>query len=68
MGAKDDHVIDRWHEPMPKGPLAGKKIDRKEFKQAIQLYYQMMGWDHEGRPTAAKLAELSLDWAAVDDE
>jgi len=67
MGAKDDRVIDRWHEPMPEGPLAGKKIDRDEFKQAIQLYYQMMGWDREGRPTSAKLAELSLGWAASVD-
>ena len=67
IGAKDDRVIDRWHEPMPEGPLAGKKIDRDEFKQAIQLYYQMMGWDREGRPTSAKLAELSLGWAASVD-
>lgn len=67
MSAKDDRVIDRWHEPMPEGPLAGKKIEREEFKQAIQLYYQMMGWDREGRPTPAKLAELSLGWAASVD-
>jgi aldehyde:ferredoxin oxidoreductase len=67
LGAKDDRVIDRWHEPMPEGPLAGKKIDRDEFKQAIQLYYQMMGWDHEGRPTPAKLVELSLGWAEAPD-
>lgn len=48
---------------MPDGPLAGKKIDRVEFKQASQLHYQMMGWDDDGRPTPAKLAELSLGWA-----
>ncbi|MEJ2167221.1 MAG: aldehyde ferredoxin oxidoreductase family protein, partial [Desulfobacterales bacterium] len=23
LGAADDRVIDRWHEPMPEGPLAG---------------------------------------------
>ena len=67
FGAKDDRVIDQWHEPMPDGPLAGKKIDRSEFKQAINLYYQMMGWDDEGRPTPAKLAELSLSWASDID-
>lgn len=64
FGAADDRVIDRWHEPMPEGPLAGKKIDREEFSKAIQLYYQMMGWDDNGNPSAAKLAELSLGWAA----
>jgi aldehyde:ferredoxin oxidoreductase len=67
MGAKDDRVIERWYEPMPEGPLAGKKIDRDEFEQAIKLYYQMMGWDHEGRPTPAKLVELSLGWAETVD-
>ncbi len=64
LGASDDRVIDRWHEPMPDGPLAGKKIDREEFREAIQLYYQMMGWDEDGCPSHAKLSELSLDWAA----
>ena len=65
LGAADDRVIDRWHEPMPEGPLAGKKIDRDEFRRAIQLYYQMMGWDEEGRPSKTKLIELSLDWVAI---
>jgi hypothetical protein len=27
----------------------------------------MMGWDHEGRPTPAKLVELSLGWAEAPD-
>jgi aldehyde:ferredoxin oxidoreductase len=67
LGAKDDKVVERWHEPMPDGPLAGKKIDRDEFRQAIQLYYQMMGWDNQGQPSHAKLSELSLSWTEAID-
>jgi len=26
------------------------------------LYYQMSGWDENGYPTKARLAELGLDW------
>ena len=48
--------------PCPRALWPDKKIDRKEFKQAIRLYYQMMGWDDDGRPTRAKLAELSFGW------
>jgi len=59
---KDDRVIRRWHEPMPEGPLKGQAIDPKEFRDAIDLYYEMSGWDQEGRPKRGKLVELNLEW------
>ena len=58
----DDRVIRRWHEPMPDGPLKGEAIDPKDFSEAIQLYYEVCGWDQNGRPTRGKMVELNLEW------
>ena len=34
------------------------------MQEAVDLYYELQGWDKEtGAPTRAKLLELSLDWA-----
>jgi len=32
----------------------------------IQTYYEMCGWDSEGRPTKGKLYDLHLEWLAVE--
>ncbi len=67
FGPKDDRVIRRWHEPLPDGPLKGQSIDRRAFREAIDLYYELSGWDKDGKPTRAKLIELNLGWL-LDDE
>jgi len=63
---KDDRVIRRWHEPMPNGPIKGAFIDPVEFQNAINLYYEMSGWDKAGKPTRGKLLELNLE-ALIDE-
>jgi aldehyde:ferredoxin oxidoreductase len=62
LGPEEDRVISRWHEPLPEGPLAGKKIDEQEFRKAIDLYYEVCGWDAKGVPGHAKLVDLDLEW------
>jgi aldehyde:ferredoxin oxidoreductase len=62
FGPKEDRVIRRWHEEMPTGPLKGQHIDPKEFQDAIDLYYELSGWDKEGKPTRGKLVDLDLEW------
>jgi aldehyde:ferredoxin oxidoreductase len=63
FGRKDDTLPDRLFEGLESGPLQGKGIDRKEFQDALTMYYEAMGWDpKEGVPTRGKLAELNLDW------
>lgn len=63
FGRKDDLLPDRLYEPLEGGPLKGKGIDRREFDEAVTLYYEAMGWDaKEGVPTRGKLAELNLFW------
>ena len=59
---KDDRIIRRWHEKMPAGPLEGRCIEPEKLQEAIALYYDMSGWDQEGRPKRAKLVELNLGW------
>ena len=62
FGPEDDRLFRRLHEPIPAGPLKGQRIDPDRMKKAIQLYYEMMGWDEQGRPLPAKLHDLSLGW------
>jgi aldehyde:ferredoxin oxidoreductase len=59
---KDDILPERFFQPLQNGALKGKSIDRDKFNQAIETYYEMMGWDKTGRPTKAKLHEISLGW------
>lgn len=66
VGPDEDKVIRRWHEEMPDGPMKGKKLDPVEFRKAIDLYYEMSGWDKQGVPTPGKLAELNLEWILDD--
>ncbi len=63
FGRKDDTLPERLFEPLESGPLQGKKIERKEFEEALSMYYEAMGWDaQDGVPTRGKLAELNLFW------
>jgi aldehyde:ferredoxin oxidoreductase len=66
FGPEEDRVIRRWYEKMPKGPLAGQHIDRQAFQQAIRLYYELSGWDEQGKPTLGKLIDLNLEWLAEE--
>ena len=58
----DDRVIRHWHQPMPSGPIKGQYIDPDEFQEAINLYYEISGWDKEGKPTRGKLVDMNLEW------
>jgi len=40
-------------------------IDKVKFRQMIQTYYEMCGWDSQGRPTLAKLYDMHLEWLAA---
>jgi aldehyde:ferredoxin oxidoreductase len=63
FGRKDDTLPDRLFQPLENGPLKGQGIDRKEFEEALTMYYEAMGWDpRDGVPTRGKLAELNLFW------
>jgi aldehyde:ferredoxin oxidoreductase len=46
------------------GASDGVAVPPEEIEQAKASYYQMAGWDTEGRPTRAKLEDLALEWVA----
>ena len=58
---KDDELPERLFEPLETGPLTGIKLDKNEFTKALDLYYEMMGWDvATGMPREAKLYHLNI--------
>jgi aldehyde:ferredoxin oxidoreductase len=59
-----DWLVDRYFdEPTPVGlPIVrNKSIDRDKFKQMIDEYYEMHGWDENGVPRPETLEKLGLD-------
>ncbi|NIQ04996.1 MAG: hypothetical protein GWO20_04465, partial [Candidatus Korarchaeota archaeon] len=62
MTVKDDTLPQRiFEDPVKTGPAAGQVLKREDFEKMITKYYQLRGWDSEGRPTAEKLKELNMD-------
>ncbi len=60
---EDDVLPERFHQPFEDGPIAGIAPTGEEFLRARADYYEMAGWDEDGRPTPLKLAELGIEWA-----
>ncbi|HSL94219.1 MAG TPA: aldehyde ferredoxin oxidoreductase C-terminal domain-containing protein, partial [Bacillota bacterium] len=50
-------------EPIPDGPTAGKYMPREAIDALLDDYYKLRGWDNNGVPGQAKLAEMKLDFA-----
>jgi aldehyde:ferredoxin oxidoreductase len=60
----DDWLVDRYFdEPTPIGLAVarGKFIDREKFKQMIDEYYELHGWDEGGVPRPETLEKLGID-------
>ncbi|CCO07406.1 aldehyde ferredoxin oxidoreductase family protein [Desulforamulus hydrothermalis] len=60
--AKQDDTLPRriFNDCLPGGAVAGQRLPAKDFAQMLDEYYRLRGWDNNGVPTAAKLAELGL--------
>jgi len=60
---KDDVAHWRFATPMPAGAAEGVAVSPETMADALDLYYEMRGWDKQtGAPTDAKLYELGLGW------
>jgi len=60
----DDTHHQRFTQPLMLEGEEGGAIPAEDMQHAIDLYYEMQGWEKTtGAPTRAKLVELSLDWA-----
>jgi len=54
-----------YDEPLKGGASDGVAVTRQELEEALDMYYEMCGWDvKSGKPTRAKLEELGLGWMA----
>jgi aldehyde:ferredoxin oxidoreductase len=52
-----------YDEPLKGGASDGVAVTRQEVEDALDMYYEMCGWDVKtGKPTAVKLEELGLGW------
>lgn len=58
----DDTLPEKMFNSLNNGNLEGVSICKEEFKDAISLYYSMMGWNEKGIPTKGKLLELNLNF------
>lgn len=48
-------------EPLPSGPHKGRRISVEDMVTMLAEYYQLRGWDAEGRPAPETLKRLKLD-------
>lgn len=64
VGSDADTIPPKLHVPLEGGKSDGMAVTAEEVEAAKATYYQMAGWDEDGRPTRAKLDELGLGWVA----
>jgi aldehyde:ferredoxin oxidoreductase len=62
----DDTLPERlMNEPLSNGASKGHLISKDEFKEMLDEYYEVRGWDlNTGIPTREKLEELNLEYVA----
>lgn len=67
-GAESDTLPPKLEIPLHGGESDGESVAPEDLEEAKSLYYQMAGWDENGRPTRARLEELALGWVADELE
>ena len=62
VGREADTLPERlFMQPLVGGPSDGYTVPREEWQAAVNLYYEMAGWDQQtGYPTAARLEALGI--------
>ena len=59
---KDDLIAPRlMHDPLEAGPAAGRVVPEQDYQRMLSEYYQLRGWDEEGRPEPATVKQLCSD-------
>lgn len=53
-------------EPVPSGPTEGKLVTKEQRDGFLNQYYELRGWDKNGKPTREKLKELGLEFLIQD--
>jgi aldehyde:ferredoxin oxidoreductase len=60
ISSDDDILPERFFMPIENGPKKGASINKEEFIEARDLYYEIAGFDEKGIPSYSKLLELDL--------
>jgi aldehyde:ferredoxin oxidoreductase len=61
--SKDDWLPPRMFQPQTSGALSETAVVPEDLRKAIDLYYEMMGWDNSGIPKTGTLYELGIGWS-----
>jgi aldehyde:ferredoxin oxidoreductase len=64
VGREADTVPKKLTQALQGGKSDGVAVTVEEIETAKDLYFEMAGWDTEGKPRRAKLEELALGWVA----
>ncbi|MBI4288268.1 MAG: aldehyde ferredoxin oxidoreductase family protein [Chloroflexi bacterium] len=61
LGRKSDMPDHVFFEPIKEGARKGMALDPQKWEKLLDEYYEIHGWDREGRPTPQTLKRLGLD-------
>jgi aldehyde:ferredoxin oxidoreductase len=64
VGRNADKIPEKLKKPLVGGPTEGEYLQEDLFEHALDIYYQMAGWDGYGNPTPDTLEEIGLEWIA----
>ncbi len=57
---RQDRLPDRYFEPIADGPAEGHRIDPIGFNTMLEEYYDLHGWDRDGRVTQEGIKRLEI--------
>ncbi len=60
ISRKDDTIPERILIPAKEGGRAGKAPKEIELLEALDRYYELRGWDKDGKPTASTISRLNI--------
>jgi aldehyde:ferredoxin oxidoreductase len=60
----EDALPDKMFHPLRGGASDGIALEKAEIETAMDLYFQMAGWNPKGCVTRSALEELDLGWVA----
>ncbi len=63
IGRNQDKLPKKVFQPLKGGASDGVALTEAEFEAALDMYYELAGWDVEtGMPTKTRLEKLGLSW------
>ncbi len=66
IGRAGDRLPPKIFQPLQGGASDGVALKEDEFESALDMYYEVAGWDREtGMPKREKLEKLGFDWLDI---